>query len=129
MFKVSIKLGKTGNIYFFVLTVVYVGKVYDKVIKMRQQFTTFKSARANAEQLLSKEPCTMVEKYLNGMEREPKEQVVANHKTRFSKPALPLETCSCSCKGKCATRACPCKKNTSICSLECSCNKNKCENS
>ena len=70
---------------------------------------TFKSARENVKQLFQKSaPCTMVEKYLNGMERDPKEQVVANSKTaRFSKPALPLEPCFCSCKEKCASRVCP----------------------
>lgn len=74
-------------------------------------------SKAHAEEVLPAEPKALVQlvKYLEGKERPSKEYVVISRKSRFSKPALPvnkeraLNQKPCACKGECATRKCDCK--------------------
>ncbi|KXJ09293.1 hypothetical protein AC249_AIPGENE8778 [Exaiptasia diaphana] len=80
---------------------------------------------------LPHEPTSLVEKYLAGRERPLKEQVIANRRTRYSSPAVSTtsaEVVSCSCKGKCATRACNCKGKDIDCTDACCCSEVKCKN-
>jgi hypothetical protein len=91
----------------------YVKLILDEVIKLRCKYNTLKKARKHAKKILPTEPCSLVEKYLQGSQKPAKEDVVAAIRTHFSKPALPAASLmgteknnSCSCKGKCATKKC-----------------------
>lgn len=114
----------------------YVKLILDEVIKLRCKYNTLKKARKHAKKILPTEPCSLVEKYLQGSQKPAKEDVVAAIRTRFSKPALPAASLmgteknnSCSCKGKCATKKCICKSSNELCSSVCTCSKTKCKNS
>ncbi|CAB4012400.1 Hypothetical predicted protein [Paramuricea clavata] len=94
----------------------YVSLIFDDVIQLRSQYPTFKKASTYSKSVLPPEPSSLVERYNKGKERPRWDEVIANHHTCFSKPALPEErgsaqSISCSCKGKCATKACPFKYN------------------
>ena len=104
------------------------------MVRLRSQYNTLKKAKAHAEEVLPAEPKTLVQQYLEGKERPSKEHVVASRKSRFSKPALPVnkERTSnqkpCACKGKCATRKCDCKAAEVMCGSKCKCKVGKCIN-
>ena len=107
--------------------------VFEEVVNLRSQYQTLDKAKDHAKEVLPPEPCMLVEKYLTGKERPSKEQVVARQHTHFSEPALlpdntESERMLCSCKGKCATRACNCKGNQLNCTTECNCCETKCKN-
>ncbi len=104
-------------------------------LKLRQDFPTVVKASKNAKALLPKEPMSLVENYLNGNPRQPKEVVVAGRHSRFTTPALPEPetavhnpTFQCSCSGKCATRRCICEQNLRPCQPSCTCKNGKCSN-
>ncbi|XP_028410291.1 uncharacterized protein LOC114532904 [Dendronephthya gigantea] len=112
----------------------YVHLILSQVIKLRKQYPTLKKAKEHASNVLPPEPQSLVQQYLAGKERPSKEQVVANKKSRFSKPALPTSVKRkagvnpCACKGKCATRKCDCRAVGTICDNECKCQEAKCIN-
>ena len=68
---------------------------------------------------------SLVMQYLEGKERPSKEQVVANRKSRFSKPALftsekqRSQSKPCACKGKCVTEKCNCRAVEVSCDSKC----------
>ena len=106
--------------------------IFDEVVNLRTQYKTLETAKDNAMNRLPAEPCTLVDQYLIGKERPSKEQVVTNRHTRYSTPAIVAESeseiVSCNCKGKCATRACNCKKVDVDCGSTCGCSEVKCKN-
>ena len=101
---------------------------------MQNLYPTLKKAKAHTITALPPEPRTLVEQYLEGKERQSKEQVVSNRKSRFSTPALPIsrertsDKRPCSCKGKCATRKCDCRATDIICDDKCKCKAEMCKN-
>jgi hypothetical protein len=114
----------------------YVKLILDEVIKLRCKYNTLKKVRKHAKKILPTEPCSLVEKYLQGSQKPAKEDVVAAIRIRFSKPALPAASLTgteknnlCSCKGKCAMKKCFCKSSNELCSSVCTCSKTKCKNS
>lgn len=105
--------------------------ILDEVVQQRSNYKTLKVAKHNAMEILPSEPSTLVEKYLSGKPRPDKEKVVASRHTRYSSPAVSTkktEVVSCSCKGKCATRACDCKQKEIDCNNACGCSEVKCKN-
>ena len=63
--------------------------ILNEGMRLRSQYKTLKKVKAYADNMLSVEPQSLVAQYLAGKERPSKEEVVANRKSRFSKPALP----------------------------------------
>ena len=103
-------------------------------MRLRSQYKTLKKAKAYADNMLPAEPQSLVAQYLAGKERPSKEDVVANRRSRFSKPALPTserqrsQNKPCTCKGKCATRKCNCRAVEVPCDSKCNCKLAKCIN-
>ena len=67
--------------------------------------------------MLPKEPMSLASMYRNDNQPESKESIVARRYCRFTQPACPVvadESVS-ECSGKCATKRCPCKANTTKC--------------
>lgn len=108
--------------------------ILNEVMRLRDQYKTLRKAKAHADNMLPVEPQSLVAQYLAGKERPSKEEVVANRKSRFSKPALPTseeqrsKNKPCSCKGKCATRKCNCRAVEVLCDSKCNCKLAKCMN-
>ena len=108
--------------------------ILNEVVHLRYKYPTLKKAKVHANEVLPVEPKSLVEQYLAGKDRPSKEQVVASRKSRFSKPALPVnkeratEIKPCACKGKCATRKCDCRGMEVMCDTKCKCKIEKCIN-
>jgi hypothetical protein len=114
--------------------IAYVQLILNDVVKLRNQHNTIEKAMVYAKSVLPTEPRSLVEQYLEGKERPTKESVVANIRSRFSTPALPVSNergsgqKHCVCKGKCATRKCDCRAADVICDSKCKCSIEKCKN-
>ena len=108
--------------------------ILTEVVHLRTKYPTHKKAKSHANEVLPIEPRSLVEQYLAGKERQSKEDVVANRRSRFSKPALPVSkerestNKPCACKGKCATRKCDCRAIEVVCGGQCKCKIAKCTN-
>ena len=83
--------------------------IQSEAIRLRKEFNNLLKAKCHAEELLPKEPCSLVKKYLEGKRPQTKQEIVANRHSRFTKPANKVTEIKCDCSGKCATRRCPCK--------------------
>ena len=72
---------------------------------------------------------TLVEKYLEGKQPQPKSDIVAAKHSRFTRPALPgVDEIYCDCSGKCATKRCLCKNHLRKCNPHaCSCKTDACK--
>lgn len=68
----------------------YIDLVLEKVLELRSQYKTIKKAKEHTMKILPQEPPSLVEKYLVGKECPLKKDVVANRRSRYSKPALPV---------------------------------------
>lgn len=107
----------------------YIQTIQCEAIKLRKDFGNIQKAKWHANELLPKEPISLVEKYLEGNQPQSKAEVIVNRYSRFTKPAYPVEDeCSCECSGKCATVRCSCKKITKKCTAACGCKKDVCSN-
>ena len=67
----------------------YVKLILDEVMQLRSKHNTVKKAKKHAKNILPREPCSLVLKYLKAMQKQFKEDLVAAKRSRFSKPALP----------------------------------------
>lgn len=103
--------------------------ILQESLNLRKSFNTVKKAISHAQQVLPKEPPTMVKKYLNGKQPQPKSETVARRHSRFTQPALPeIDEIKCDCSGKCFTKRCPCKDGKNKCTATCRCKKDVCKN-
>ena len=112
----------------------YIDVIMSQAIQHRVKHNTLTKAKAHAEKVLPIEPQSLVQKYLGGQERPSKQQVVESRKSRFTKPALPVnkehgpDQNPCECKGKCATKKCSCRADNIICDSQCKCKLGMCKN-
>ncbi|XP_046864217.1 uncharacterized protein LOC124458206 isoform X2 [Xenia sp. Carnegie-2017] len=109
----------------------YVQDVLTECLRLRKDFNTTKIALENAKTLLTKEPPSLVETYLCGKQRQPKNEVILRRHSRFTTPALPDDKINdkvCLCKGKCATSQCYCRNKNRPCTESCGCQTMKCNN-
>ena len=105
-------------------------KIQHESLNLRQKYPALKKAKLNSKPMLPKEPMSLASMYRNGNQPESKESIVARRYCRFTQPACPVvaDERVCECSGKCATKRCPCKANTTKCTSNCSCNVQKCMN-
>ena len=114
---------------FFIVNLEYIEAVQLESLKLRTKYRTLKKAQKHANDILLKEPMSLVDKYLGGNQAESKASVVARRYSRFSKPAYPVENESIyRCLGKCATVRCECKALGNKCTSDCQCKIDTCSN-
>lgn len=112
----------------------YIKFIHDDVILLHKQYATIKTALDQSHSILPAQPPSLVPTYIAGKIQPQKVDVIGKHHTRFSKPAFLSEEdentlfIACSCEGKSATKACPCKYHR-FCYDRCKCTETKCENS